>query len=428
MKQVLAHLRQDPLVSIISMLGTAIAIFLIMVTVIKKEVKVMPFAPESHRNRFLVANGVSASDRGHHWMECGSFSLHLVKELYGNLKTPEAVTIFERWMDTPSLVETSENNTSLADRKGTDVSFWHVFDFDFISGTPYSQADFNAQRHVAVISETMALRLFGRTHVAGSNFYLNHSRYKVRGVVRDVSTITQDAYSQVWIPYSIDAEAYSHKIEQNKDISGKYKVVILARKTSDFDKIRNEVKTNYDKVNKSLENKDIVIDRMNKPDTQFKDAISQYTSSEPDEGAFLLKQALIILILLLVPAINLSSMTQSRLRRRLTEIGIRRAFGCTRSKMIRDILNENFILSLAGGAIGLLLTFLFVYFGTEHIVDDYWNTYLGHAFVNFQILFNPIVFAFALLFCYLLNVISNVIPAWRASRSNIVNAINGNNR
>ena len=44
-----------------------------------------------------------------------------------------------------------------------------------------------------------------------------------------------------------------------------------------------------------------------------------------------LRYALVITILLLVPAINLSSMTLSRMRKRMSEIGVRKAFGATGS-------------------------------------------------------------------------------------------------
>ena len=52
---------------------------------------------------------------------------------------------------------------------------------------------------------------------------------------------------------------------------------------------------------------------------------------EPDLKAARRERVIIFIILLLVPAINLSSMTQSRLRQRVAEIGVRRAFGRSES-------------------------------------------------------------------------------------------------
>ena len=44
-KQALAQLRQHPLISVISIAGTAFSIFLIMLVVMLQQVKVAPFLP-----------------------------------------------------------------------------------------------------------------------------------------------------------------------------------------------------------------------------------------------------------------------------------------------------------------------------------------------------------------------------------------------
>lgn len=66
---------------------------------------------------------------------------------------------------------------------------------------------------------------------------------------------------------------------------------------------------------------------------------------------------LIIVILLLVPAINLSSMTLSRMRKRMTEIGVRKAFGATANELLRQVFWENLILTLLAGVLGLILSY-----------------------------------------------------------------------
>lgn len=68
-----------------------------------------------------------------------------------------------------------------------------------------------------------------------------------------------------------------------------------------------------------------------------------------------------ILILLLVPAINLSSMTHSRLRQRVAEIGVRRSFGATRGGVMGQIVAENLVLTLMAGVVGLLFCLIISY-------------------------------------------------------------------
>ena len=62
-KQALAQLRQQPIISLVSILGTALAIFLIMLVVMIQQVKVAPFSPESNRDRFLHVRFMSITNK-----------------------------------------------------------------------------------------------------------------------------------------------------------------------------------------------------------------------------------------------------------------------------------------------------------------------------------------------------------------------------
>ena len=131
------------------------------------------------------------------------------------------------------------------------------------------------------------------------------------------------------------------------------------------------------------------------------------------------------MILLIVPAVNLSSMMQSRLKQRISEIGLRRAFGCTRAELIWQIIMENMILTLIAGLIGLLLSLCACWiFAADFFAQPMSNT-LNTATVDASILMQYSTFGYALLFCFVLNLLSSGIPALRASRVHIVNALTG---
>lgn len=87
-----------------------------------------------------------------------------------------------------------------------------------------------------------------------------------------------------------------------------------------------------------------------------KNAIAFGANIEPDVDAARRQRIMIFVILLIVPAINLSSMTQSRLRQRVSEIGVRRAFGSTRAELMGQIIAENLVVTLLAGIVGLLLS------------------------------------------------------------------------
>lgn len=118
-------------------------------------------------------------------------------------------------------------------------------------------------------------------------------------------------------------------------------------------------------------------------------------------------------------------MTHSRLRRRMTEIGVRRAYGCTRWQIIRDILIENFLITVAGGLLGLILCFFFGIFYSDMIFTELATS--QSTGLSLSLIFNWQIFAIALIFCFILNILSSGIPAWRASRVDPVAAINSRN-
>lgn len=148
-------------------------------------------------------------------------------------------------------------------------------------------------------------------------------------------------------------------------------------------------------------------------------------SETPDTKAIILRYMLVIAILLLVPAINLSSMTLSRMRRRMAEIGVRKAFGATGGELIRQIFFENLLLTLFAGVLGLALSYAATFLLNGFLFNNSTNAYLsGETALTPGMLLSPWAFLAAFGFCLLMNILSAGIPAWRASRMNITDAIN----
>lgn len=424
-RQALAQLRQQPVISAVSVVGTALAIFLIMLVVMLQQVKVAPFAPESYRDRFLHVKNMSIRHKtwGEGQSTNGSMSMQTGRECFQSLKTPEAVTLYT-WGVVSKPVSLPGKPSESADLRETDEQFWKVFDFSFIDGKPYDKATFDAGLPVAVITESVARVLFGTTEgIVGREFLLSHAAYKVAGVVKDVSTLASQAYGQVWIPFT------STETGRNKWTDGhmgSLSCTILARSRADFPAIRDEVERRREEYNRVIgEDNGWELLYRNRPYDQEKNAIAFASNVEPDLAADRRERLVIFIILLLVPAINLSSMTQSRLRQRVSEIGVRRAFGCTRMEMMRQILMENLIVTLLAGILGLLMSVAFAYLGNTILFAQPFSRTLNPPEVDASMLLQLSTFGWALFFCFVLNLLSTGIPAWRASRVNIVTAIGG---
>lgn len=420
-QQAWAQMRQQPVMSAITVVGTALAVFLIMLVVMLQQVKVAPFAPESNRDRFLHASYATLSQPAYNAVSNSPMSVQTVNELFRSLKTPEAVTAYlARPMPRPAALPGHPSVS--ADVLETDDVFFRVFDFRFLAGHPYDYATFEAGIPVAVVTESMARHIFGRTDVVGQEFLLSYIPYKVCGVVRDVSTLATSCYGQIWVPYTTgkfytDTWCDGHL--------GMMSCTILAKDRADIPAIKQEAERMLQAVNEKNKESGWEFLSRKRPYDQEQQSISFTSDTEPDVAEARRDRFVVFLILLIVPAINLSSMTQSRLRQRVAEIGVRRAFGSTRSEIMGQLFAENMVVTLVAGALGLLMSVLAAYMGSTLLFALEFSPTLQPPTIDASILIHASTFGWALFFCFMLNLLSSGIPAWRASKMNIVQAING---
>lgn len=420
-RQALQLLRENKLLSAISIVGTALAIAMIMVIVITLRATVAPFAPESYRDRMLLFQFAGLQSKANaHWQSNGPVSYKTAKACFKEMKVPEAVSIACR-QETMLAARPAGEKVSCSVIQADDA-FWDIFRFDFIFGTPFDKAEFDAGATKAVVSEDIARRLFGTSDVIGKTFLLNHSAYTICGVVRPVSKLAECAYAQIWIPLSsTDAINLSWG---DDGIMGMVRVFILAKSQDDFPSIREEADRLRTTYMAGYPNFELLY--RDQPDTYFVAAQRHFANNPPRVKEAVRQYVLTLIILLIVPAVNLSGLTQSRMRKRLSEIGVRKAFGAPRRELMIQVLSENMLYSLLGGVLGLILSFAAVFLLGDMLFSvDFVSTGVTDLrTVCFDLLFDPTVFLLAFLFCFVLNLLSAAIPAWRVTRTNIVDAIN----
>lgn len=421
-RQAIVLLRQNPLMSIISILGTALAISMIMVMVIAWQTKYADVKPEVNRSRSLYISGVQMVKKGEEgWTNSNLASPVMMKECIWPLKSVEATTVVQA--PSPVLAATSDGREyTKADYMKTDDAFWKIYEFRFLSGRPFVPTDkaTPAQGNPVVVAASVARRLFGTTDAAGQSILVDRQPAYITGVVADVSLTCKDAYAQIWTRYDDSALTLP---TNEANWNGEYSIVILARNKADLSAIRRDVKTSVERLNSTL--KEFRIEIQEQPDDIETHVNHVWSNRGPDMTMIYLQYIIGLVIILLVPSLNLCGLSNSRMQQRMPEMGVRKAFGATRGRLVRQVLNENLILALLGGFIGLLFSYLAVYCMRTWLFANANNIGSSGDFsLSMSALFSPLVFGLSLFFCVIMNLLSAGIPAWNAARRTIVASLN----
>lgn len=412
--QIIYDMRTQPVVAYVTVIGTALTIFLIMTVMMMQQVKLISIAPETHRERMLygIYIHIKSVDEGSKSESSGSINYPSVIKLYGDLDGVEEISYMNDCVSSLDLKGTN-NKKFTGDVRYADSGIWSVFDYELLAGRYYTPEEVESGTKVAVVTRSTARSLFDSEDAVGQHFSLDHNDYEVIGIVEDVSKLASFAYGDVFAPIDIPGNS-EYEL-------GSLMAAMLVKEGISFEKIREQVKKRYAEYDAELASTGRKTVYHGAPFDQetYVDGING-SNGTPDPKKNKVTRGIIYAILLLVPAINLSTMLHSRLRRRVSEIGVRRAFGCTKARIIRDILAENFIVTLAGGILGLAAGILFALF-YDGLYTSAENEIVRPA-LGLLLDWHILLFAFGA--CLVLNIISASVPAWQASRLNPVEAIN----
>lgn len=414
-KQAVQMLKQNKFISIISILGIASAIMMIMTLIVTDEIKIINAVPENNRDRTLYITYQVKRDTTAGTWHSGSVTPDIFKDYISKMKTPEYISAMNMYF---SDSKTPVNVEGVADYipfciRSIDASFWKIFSFSFIEGSGFSEEDFKAGINNVVLSETTVKKLFKGEKALGKTIQIGFQNYKVTGIVKDVSPVFKYAGGDIWKPYT----AHGNNI---------FGIVVLltAKDKKDFPKIIAEVR--------DLEKK-FGIDHspwmlyLKGPESQKVNTLDTYGSNieEVEESLKIenRKMILIFLILLVIPALNLSGFSLSIIKKRTAEIGIRKAFGAKRYVILIQVLYENMITSLIGGFLGLIFSYVAVIW-----LRDWLLKVPEGSSIPVNTMISTSVFIAVFTACLLLNLLSAGLSAYRASRMSIVNSLNQNER
>lgn len=424
MRQVIQVMKSNPFMSIISIIGTALAIAMVMCVVIIDKVKNDPLAPEVNRDRSLFVVGITVNFPNASQESNSLLSNKVIEQVIRGIEGAEVVTGYNQ-LATNYVSLRGTTNGAVANVIVSDHEFFRAFEYDFIYGEPFTEADFKSAINKAVICESTAKRLFGTADVVGKTFNIDFKEYMVCGVVKDVSLLASRSYAEVWYPYT----TVTDQTEFIKGIMGMYMCCIVAKDKESFPIIRADLDKRLEEFNKGLDNMRISFHNQPCTTSEVDDILSlglnRYLEFDNNRREAILFDVLLILVALLVPGINLSSTTQSRMRRRMEEIGVRKVFGATRMDIIKQVLLENLIMTLLGGFFGLLIAYLGVTIISDMVAGAVvvLTAVGGDAMLDMRSMISIDVFVLAFVFCLILNLVSALVPAWLTSKQSVVKAL-----
>lgn len=401
-------MRHNRLFSSMYILGTSVTVAIVMIFFIILYIKMGPVYPEYNRDRMLYLELI------HFNINDGNSSGYTgaSRNLYEKLKDVKGC---DAVATTKAGVKISVKGLKESVPLFVSHTFWQLFDFEFISGRPFTKEDEAAQ--VVVISDKTAQQLFATVDAVGKEITIQDIPHKVVGVVKGVSGSTPSVYADYWMP--VGSRLNVERSYTREQILGSYKLFFLVSRGEEMETVKAGIADVFSRFAQEQRKGNVYEPYIN---THLKYMLGNEYGAE-DFGFVLL----LLMTLLFIPALNLSGMIASRMNSRMEEIGVRKAFGATNRTLITQVLFENLLFTALGALVGLLLAYIFALMTQEWIVTllDSVNMNANYpTAVTMEMLFNPTVVGVTILLILLLNFVSALIPTVYSLRHSITVSLN----
>lgn len=293
-----------------------------------------------------------------------------------------------------SILRNLKSNTLIC---GIDAGANQVISLSLKHGRLISKSDVAGTEPVCVIDETLAKEAYGRENVTGKTISLKINgsleSFKIIGISEAGSSILQNIGefipSMVYIPYT---------------------TLQLLTGREYFDQVAVRV-NNKEMVN---DTQNLIIDRLQKTSSIANYFRADNLSVQRKKMGNLLDIVTMVLtiisgISLIVSGLGIMTIMLVSVNERMREIGIKKAIGASRKRILLEFLTEAIVLSLIGSVTGIILGGLISLIGI-------------HSFgLPVQINWTNIVFLIG--FSVVIGTIFGVYPAIKASRLKPVDAL-----
>lgn len=411
-KQAWHGLKERQLQSRLAILGTSLSICMIMALVLVDQVKYGPFAPETNRREMLIVKQMTEKSSTS-WSMSG-VGERGIKELFSDLQTTHKVAYCQQKPASLGLVGASP--IGIYDITGISEDYWAFFDYHVVRGELQSPADIEAGVSQAVITDELARSFFRDADPIGKQVVVNGSdTYQIIGVVSKPSDLALIANGNMWVSHK--SPFYAGKGQDQSfygTYTGAYTVILMTDGGGSLKEVQEEVLSRVEELNRV--NEDVEVDLLGAPDT-YRVATQRHGMDPVDLSSSYTRRTVLLLLFFLVPAVNIATLTHSRMKKRIGEIGLRKAYGATRYHILSQVVWESLLYTVIGSVIGFVMAIIAVYIFQQVFFGDV------NVGMSLWVLVRGEVVLLLVLIGLLLNIISAMVPAMMASRRSIINAL-----
>jgi putative ABC transport system permease protein len=391
----------------INLLCIVLTLVVLMVVTALLETAFFPRGVEGKSDRFLQVMMLDA--RGPHTRINSSPGFKMIDKYLKPMKSAELVSAVSR----PRTVSVyKDGQVHALQLRYTDAEYWQILDFRVLAGRTLNADDVAAGRMVAVLNASSARQLFPAAAAAaalGQKISVGGQTFAIVGVVEDAMHI--NAFADIWTPITTSPSS-----DYQQQLTGDFAALLLAKDAADLPQLRDEVNAIARTVQfddpKKITTVQLWAD--SKLDL-FARNITSSRSADSGAATLLAVIAAAMLLFMLLPALNLVNLNTGRIMERRSEIGVRKAFGATSAQLVWQLIVENMLLCVAGGAIGLCAARVVLWWLEGSGLIPYLKVDMNLA-----------VFGYGLLLSLLFGLMSGAIPAWKMSRLDPAHALKGN--
>jgi putative ABC transport system permease protein len=284
----------------------------------------------------------------------------------------------------------------------TAANFFSLLGVDPLLGRTWAAGeDQPGKDDVAILSYGLWKSRFAEDpRAVGQSIELNARKYTIVGVMP--AGFRFPWKSQLWIPQLMDGKTLSHRGSHWANAIGRMKPGVTVKAArADLKAIASRLEKQY-------------------PDSNGKvgaavTPLREDMVGDSRDSLFMMLAA--VGLVLLIACANVANLLLSRAMARQKEVAIRSALGASRVRLLRQLLTESLLLSLAGGALGLLLAWGVV---------ALFSSAKSYSLPQFNVVqVNPTVLAFTFALAIATAVLFGVFPALQMSRPDLHEELKG---